>query len=120
MALTSRLHLLLSVLIITAIQASSAVPFPPSDPHPRAHTCAHDASACWAMSPNHACCFNRACKDLSTNPFNCGACGRACPMEQRCCGGECVDLSTDANHCGKCSLSCLPGVLCSSGMCGYA
>ncbi|KAK1273702.1 hypothetical protein QJS04_geneDACA009816 [Acorus gramineus] len=119
MALTSRLHLLLTIFIITAIQASSAVPFPPSE-HRRDHTCAHNASACWAMSPNHACCFNRACKDLSTNPFNCGACGRACPMGQRCCGGECVDLSTDANHCSKCSLSCLPGVLCSSGMCGYA
>ncbi|KAK1304183.1 hypothetical protein QJS10_CPB11g02196 [Acorus calamus] len=100
MALTSRLLLLLTILIITAIQASLAVPFPPSNHH-RHHTCTHDPSACWAMSPNHACCFHRGCKDLSTNPFNCGACGRACPMGQRCCGGECVDLSTDANHCGK-------------------
>jgi hypothetical protein len=47
-----------------------------------------------------------ACKNLSTDPSNCGACGKTCPSDHVCCNGTCANLSGDASNCGTCGHGC--------------
>lgn len=70
------------------------------------------------------------CRDLMTDPANCGACGNscsglnetcvagqcACPSNRMLCGTACVDTSSDPSNCGACGTTCT-GV-CSQGSCG--
>jgi hypothetical protein len=69
------------------------------------------------------------CKDLQTDPANCGDCGTvcvsgkcsqgvcACPAEQTDCAGACVDLLNDSDNCGTCGISCDSSQECVNGAC---
>lgn len=46
------------------------------------------------------------CRNLSTDPSNCGACGNQCAVGDVCCTGSCANLSTDPNNCGSCGNAC--------------
>jgi hypothetical protein len=68
------------------------------------------------------------CKDLKTDPLNCGACGKRCPATAGCQDGGCVcsdsaeticddtcrNLKTDVKNCGACGNQCQGGSGCSS------
>ncbi len=70
------------------------------------------------------------CKNLQTDPLNCGACGTSCiagsvctagvctcpPPSDRVCGGQCVETQTDKFNCGACGHACGAGE-CVSGLC---
>ena len=78
------------------------------------------------------------CRDLDSDPQNCGTTGHACGPEETCVGGlctcagatcgtdqtccndECVDLKTNADHCGECYNKCSDPDenTCSNGNCG--
>jgi hypothetical protein len=95
-------------------------------------------NVCECDAPSVFC--GKQCRDLTSDPKNCGACGKVIDREtRRCCNGEptpidgqncaacgdvcgpddlccpqtggCVDRLTDPNNCGEC------GVVCSSGVC---
>ena len=74
------------------------------------------------------------CRDLDSDPENCGMCGNQCDVSERCdvicdcrphlrrCGDAgCVDLMANAQHCGGCNQPCADGLcvggVCSAGMC---
>ncbi len=88
-----------------------------------------DAGACPGSSM-HEC--DGVCRDLFTDPANCGACGHACPSGGGCtggictagcispemeCSGVCVDPSSDASNCGLCGHTCSSGQTCEGGVC---
>jgi len=71
------------------------------------------------------------CKDVASDPNNCGACGNMCASCEFCVAGECraacepprtqcgplcVDLQSDPNNCGTCGHVCESGI-CSEGEC---
>lgn len=83
-------------------------------------------------------CGDGTCKDLSSDPANCGGCSASCPdAEQVCRAGSClcpadrptfcpeigcVDTQTDLDNCGECGNVC-PGdtcnnPVCNAGVCG--
>jgi hypothetical protein len=79
-----------------------------------------------ACGPDEACCGGAgdSCRNLKTDPLNCGMCGKQCGAEetcsdgkcscggqecgpgQTCCGGTCVDTTSDAANCGMCGKQC--------------
>jgi hypothetical protein len=70
-----------------------------------------------------------ACRDLSSDRFNCGACNRfciepgrsccngVCCADAACCGGTCRDLAGDPRHCGACGTACQGKQDCVDGGC---
>jgi hypothetical protein len=90
--------------------------------------CFADYNCGFAIEP--ACC-NGFCRDLSTDPLNCGACGQAIPFGAVCFQGErvcqvpaqdfcpnpdrCVNLQVDLNNCGQCGRSVPAGGICDFG-----
>ncbi len=94
-------------------------------------TCGAGVGAC----PSGLICCSGSCKNLRTDPNNCGRCGRVCstnlcnagrcvascpsgflissgtcvrtcPMGETACDGQCRDLTTDVNNCGGCGTVC--------------
>jgi hypothetical protein len=71
------------------------------------------------------------CRNLRTDPDNCGACGAACARLEVCnngrcdtscgnltsCNGICRDLAHDPGHCGSCGNACDSGEVCVDGEC---
>jgi len=78
-------------------------------------------------------CCNARCRDLRSDPSNCGGCGVVCPATYDCvggacrsticsmglelCGGACFDLRTSSLHCGRCDNPCPAGQPCRQGAC---
>jgi hypothetical protein len=81
-------------------------------------------------------CCGASCKNLDTDPTNCGGCGSqcaegeacvngtcecspgvSCNLNQACCGGVCVDTLSDDNNCGSCGNTCDGGYSCNNGEC---
>jgi hypothetical protein len=100
-------------------------------------TCDHDDDC-----QSGACCA-RVCRNLQTDPDNCGACASACSgnhlATRTCtagiCDGTCasgyadcdadklingceISLLTDASHCGDCATVCRVDQICDNGSCG--
>jgi hypothetical protein len=70
------------------------------------------------------------CKDVQTDPLNCGACGNACTNGLQCvggtctcppgwlsCAGQCTNVQTDTKNCGACGTTCASDKICGSGVC---
>jgi hypothetical protein len=63
--------------------------------------------------------YGTRCRDLQTDPDNCGACKDQCTDDQYCmggncycriglieCNGQCVDPLSDVNNCSDCDIVC--------------
>jgi hypothetical protein len=91
--------------------------------------CNEDRNCGFAIEP--ACC-NGFCRDLSSDPLNCGACNTPIPFGAICIGGEsvcqfpapdfcpnpdrCVNLDIDLNNCGACGVHAPTGGVCLGGV----
>ena len=87
-------------------------------------------------------CCGLVCRDLTSDPTNCGSCGAVCPNDgmqtitcgESVCNGVCapgfadcnndklldgceVNLTNDPANCGSCGYPCFPGQLCQSSAC---
>jgi len=56
------------------------------------------------------------CKDLQTDPENCGACGKQCPRDWSCCGGVCT-ACPQGGVCSGAQCVCPPGLTDCGGVC---
>ena len=87
-----------------------------------------EAGTCTCPAGFSAC--RGECRNLQTDPDNCGACGAVCTDIQACiagdctcpdggelCGGRCTSTGTDAANCGTCGNRCATGGLCNAGSC---
>jgi hypothetical protein len=91
-------------------------------------SCDEDRNCGAALDP--ACC-NGFCRDLSTDPLNCGACGHPIPAGAVCYQGDlvcqdpesdycdnpprCVDFQVDLFNCGACGIKAPTGGVCLNG-----
>jgi len=91
--------------------------------------CFEDRNCGFALDP--ACCAG-TCRDLSSDPLNCGTCGNPIPFGAICIGGNevcqfpandfcpnpdrCVNLSIDLNNCGSCGNPAPIGGVCLGGV----
>jgi hypothetical protein len=66
-----------------------------------------DQATCVCACPPGWLDCNGTCKDVRSDPMNCGICGNACQAGEGCCDGACVPLNTDAN-CGSCHTNLTP------------
>ena len=57
------------------------------------------------------------CRQIATDPNNCGVRGRECADGEACCGGVCKAVQTDAANCGACGVTCGSGKVCTNGSC---
>jgi hypothetical protein len=86
--------------------------------------------ACVCPPSTQVCDATGICRNLQTDPNNCGECGFSCnggscsagycgncPSGFVLCGGTCVNPQTDASNCGSCGHQCNPGVGCVAGLC---
>jgi hypothetical protein len=82
-------------------------------------------------------CCAGSCRELRSDPTNCGACGVTCGPDQRCvmarclggacpggcamgqacCGDRCADVLNDPANCGMCGNACPAGTRCVAGAC---
>jgi hypothetical protein len=62
-------------------------------------------------------CCDGMCRDVSSDPTNCGICGNFCSGGSSCCSGACVDVSNSFSNCGSCGHQCLAGQACINGAC---
>lgn len=81
-------------------------------------------------------CCGASCKNLQTDPTNCGSCGKQCAQgescnngvcecspgvscgtNEACCSGSCYNINTDNNNCGGCGIQCTGGNTCNNGQC---
>lgn len=58
-----------------------------------------------------------ACRNLQSDPANCGACGARCATGRTCVQGACYALQTDITNCGEVGHLCVNGESCRSGIC---
>jgi hypothetical protein len=89
-----------------------------------------------ACSGGSTCCA-LGCRNLDSDPNNCGTCGRPCGPNETCTAGECVcsttgtdcgaldccadgcvDTASDTSNCGTCTNTCAGGEVCAGGTCG--
>jgi hypothetical protein len=91
----------------------------------------HCSPACNPTGSLPYCCYD-GCKDLDSDPGNCGACGNDCAVYSSlfpgtgddCCHGKCTDTDSDPDNCGGCggiggstnAYNCASG-LCCAGVC---
>jgi len=71
------------------------------------------------------CCEGIGCRNVKTDPSNCGECGKqcfigetcvdgecgcgtgpGCAENEACCSGVCTDITSDAMNCGGCGMVC--------------
>lgn len=65
------------------------------------------------------CCFG-TCKNILTDPLNCGDCGNNCGdqiLGNKCCNGKCVNILTGDLNCGDCTTVCPFPEVCCNGFC---
>jgi hypothetical protein len=88
-----------------------------------------------SCEPGANCCLDGVgpsgrCRNLQTDPLNCGTCAHSCGSGQACSGGGCVchwpyglcgttckDKQNDPANCGTCGHVCDIGGLCTAGVC---
>jgi hypothetical protein len=82
--------------------------------------------ACGGTCPTRQLCCEGSCKDVESDPQNCGLCGRVCGEgeqcvngwcvcgdagtciegSEKCCEGQCVNILYDPTNCGDCGVEC--------------
>jgi len=95
---------------------------------------------CWAfLQCGFRCGLYPVCKNLSTDPGNCGFCGKVCASPNTCVSGKCMYLGNNcgghscnqgdgccsdqctpldsATNCGACGSGCKDGTTCCGGCC---
>jgi hypothetical protein len=85
---------------------------------------------CCNTSAGQQCCGDLTCRNLRSDPQNCGACDNVCTGGTICqngacvcpsglidCSGVCKNLAADSQNCGSCGNVCTGGKFCQNGIC---
>lgn len=107
-------------------------------PEPTSSGCTNGFCTCGgsAECTGEKVCCGASCKNLDTDPTNCGSCGNQCAQgetckqgvcecspgvqcgaNEACCSGSCYNTQTDDNNCGGCGITCQNGNTCNNGTC---